>query len=104
MFISTRPAEKVRNEISLIIGYRSSPAPSERSRSARANFALYTQSDGAWIKNAAEEPRMVDAMRKGADIVVKARVGAGHQDDRHVFAQRHRAGARPRRAGVPLDS
>ena len=27
---------------------------------------LYTQNDGAWIKNVAEEARMVDAMRKGA--------------------------------------
>ena len=33
---------------------------------------LYTQNDGAWVKNAAEEPQMVDAMRKGADLVVKS--------------------------------
>ena len=26
---------------------------------------MYTQNDGAWIKNAAEEARLVDAMRKG---------------------------------------
>jgi invasion protein IalB len=32
---------------------------------------MYTQGDGVWIKNAAEEERMVDAMRKSADAVVK---------------------------------
>jgi len=32
---------------------------------------MYTQGDGLWIKNAAEEERMVDAMRKSADVTVK---------------------------------
>src|SRR5262249_4885800 len=34
-------------------------------------YVMYTQGDGAWIKNAAEEPRLVEAMRKGSDVVVK---------------------------------
>ena len=37
-----------------------------------AAFAMYTQGDGLWIKNAAEEERMVEAMRKSADLTVKA--------------------------------
>ena len=32
---------------------------------------MYTQGDGLWIKNAAEEEQMVSAMRKGADATVK---------------------------------
>jgi invasion protein IalB len=32
---------------------------------------MYSQGDGLWIKNAAEEERMVEAMRKSADLVVK---------------------------------
>ena len=38
---------------------------------------MYTQNDGAWVKNAAEEAKMVDAMRKGADLVVKSESGRG---------------------------
>ena len=38
---------------------------------------MYTQNDGAWVKNAAEEARMVDAMRKGADLVVSGESGRG---------------------------
>ncbi|HVV63423.1 MAG TPA: invasion associated locus B family protein, partial [Pseudolabrys sp.] len=37
-----------------------------------ANYAMYTQNDGAWVKNAADEAAMVDAMRKGADVVIKS--------------------------------
>ena len=32
---------------------------------------MYTQGDGLWIKNAAEEERMVEAMRKAAEVTVK---------------------------------
>jgi len=40
---------------------------------------MYTQNDGAWIKNVAEEARMVDAMRKGSDLVIKGMSGRGTQ-------------------------
>jgi invasion protein IalB len=40
---------------------------------------MYTQGDGAWIKNAADEARLVDAMRKGSDLVVKGVSGRGTQ-------------------------
>ena len=46
-------------------------------RSAPATYAMYTQNDGAWVKNAAEEAQMVDTMRKGADLVVKSESGRG---------------------------
>ena len=38
---------------------------------------MYTQNDGAWVKNAAEEAQMVEAMRKGADLVVKSMSARG---------------------------
>jgi len=38
---------------------------------------MYTQADGAWVKNAAEETRLVDAMRKGADLAVKGTSAKG---------------------------
>ena len=40
---------------------------------------MSTQDDGAWIKNAAEEGRMVDAMRKGSDLTIKGTSGRGTQ-------------------------
>jgi invasion protein IalB len=44
-----------------------------------AAFAMYTQNDGAWVKNAAEEAKLIDAMRKAPDIVVKAMTARGTQ-------------------------
>jgi invasion protein IalB len=70
-FVSTRPAEKVSNEVSIMIGYTLKPGSESTLEVGGAAYAMYTQGDGLWIKNAAEEERMVDAMRKAADVTVK---------------------------------
>ena len=70
-FVSTRPAEKVTNEVSVMIGYTLKPGSESTLEVGGASYAMYTQGDGLWIKNAAEEERMVDAMRKSADVTVK---------------------------------
>jgi invasion protein IalB len=77
MFISSRPSEKVREEVSIIFGYGFKPNSDASVEISGANYAMYTQSDGAWVKNAAEETRLVDAMRKGADLTVKGTSAKG---------------------------
>jgi len=71
-FVSTRPAEKVRNEVSVIVGYPQKAGVDAMATIGAANYALYTQNDGAWVKNAAEEAQMVETMRKGSELVVKS--------------------------------
>jgi invasion protein IalB len=71
MFVSTRPAENVRNEVSLVVGYPFKESSEATAEIGATKFAMYTQKDGAWIKNVAEETRLLDAMRKGADLTVK---------------------------------
>ena len=70
-FVSTRPSEKVFNEVSVMIGYALKPGSESTLEVGGASYAMYTQGDGLWIKNAAEEERMVEAMRRAPDAVVK---------------------------------
>jgi hypothetical protein len=70
-FVSTRPSEKVANEVSIMVGYQLKPGSESTLEVGGARYAMYTQGDGLWIKNAAEEERMVDAMRKSGDVTVK---------------------------------
>jgi hypothetical protein len=69
-FVSTRPSEKVTNEVSVMIGYKLKPGSESTLQVGGASYAMYTQGDGLWIKNAAEEERMVEAMRKAPEMVV----------------------------------
>jgi hypothetical protein len=71
VFISDRPSENVRNEVSVIIGYPFKTSTDATAEIGGDKFAMYTLNDGAWIKNVAEEARMVDSMRKGSDLTVK---------------------------------
>ena len=77
MFISSRPADKVSNEVSIIIGYPFKPTSEATVDIGSTSFALYTQRDGAWIKNAADEAHMVEAMRAGQSAVVKGMSAKG---------------------------
>jgi Invasion associated locus B (IalB) protein len=79
MFISTRPADKVTNEVSIIVGYPFKAGSEASAQVGSTTFALYTQQDGAWIKNAAEEAHMVEAMRSGQTAVIKGASAKGTQ-------------------------
>jgi hypothetical protein len=79
MFVSTRPADKVVNEVSIIAGYPFKPGSDASAAVGSNTYALYTQQDGAWIKNAGDEAQMVDAMRAGQTAVVKGTSAKGTQ-------------------------
>lgn len=78
-FVSSRPGEKVFNEVSIMIGYTLKPGSEGALEIGSAKYAMYTQGDGLWIKNAAEEDAMVDALRKGSDVTIKGVSAKGTQ-------------------------
>ena len=79
LFISTRPGENVHNEVSAIMGYQLKPDSDVNVEIGNNKFVMYTKADGAWLSNAAEEARMVETMRKGADIVITGTSARGTQ-------------------------
>ena len=62
-----------------MVGYPVKPGSESTLEVGGANYAMYTQGDGLWIKNAAEEAKLVEGMRKSADATVKAVSGRGTQ-------------------------
>jgi invasion protein IalB len=105
-FISDRPAEGVRNEVSFIMGFdisggdtaeASSEAKPEKGASKssaksrtsavsspvalvdQASFEMLPKGGNLWVKNAAKESALIAEMRKGAKLVVKAASLRGHQ-------------------------
>jgi hypothetical protein len=84
-FVSSRPSEKVVNEVSIMIGYTLKAGSESTLEVGGASYAMYGQGDGLWIRNAAEEERMVDAMRKAADATVKG-ISAKGTETTDVFS------------------
>ena len=102
IFITTRPADKVTNEVSIAIGYPLKTGTEATAQVGSTTFALYTQGDGAWIKNTAEEAHMVDAMRAGRHRSGEGQVLEGNAIDRYLLAQGTIRGTRPRRPGMQV--
>ena len=103
MFVSTRPSENVKDEVSMLVtGYALKSNTEATVGVGSANFAMYTQNDGAWVKNAG------GGIATGRRHAQRAgRCGQGHhqprhQDHRHILAQGHRAGAGARGPGVQV--
>ena len=77
VFISNRPGENVREEVSIIMGFPMKEGGG-RAEIAGSGFALIAKGANAWIKNQAEETKFVDALKKGAKLIVKAASLKGH--------------------------
>jgi invasion protein IalB len=77
-FISTRTAENVKGEVSVVMGFPLKEGTDATLTVGPASFDLYTRGTGAWVRNVAEETRLVDAMRKGRDLTVKGTSGRGN--------------------------
>jgi hypothetical protein len=84
-FISDRPGEGVRNEISFIMGFDVASSPDAAADSKKKSvdktamaivgdqsFELLAKTSNLWVKNAAKEGQLIDEMRKAGKLMVKA--------------------------------
>jgi hypothetical protein len=70
VFITNRPKEGVRHEVSVITGYPYKEGSKTEVKIGSDAFVMFTKDDGAWMQNAAEETRLINAMKAGSDMIV----------------------------------
>jgi invasion protein IalB len=70
LMVAVRPAQGVKNEISMAAGYAYRADSTVRIEIGDASFEMFAQNDTAWPENAAADDRIVAAMRRGADAKV----------------------------------
>jgi invasion protein IalB len=71
LFVSSRPAEGVRNEISFVMNFDLKEGVEHQAIIGNERFALVAKGQNMWLKNPAEEPRMLDALRRGSGLEIK---------------------------------
>lgn len=69
-FVSTRPGENVKNEVTVTMGFPLKEGSDATLTVGSLTLQLYTKNEGAWVRNVADEAKLVDAMRKGKDVTV----------------------------------
>jgi hypothetical protein len=72
VFISNRPSENVRNEISIIMGFAMKDNAEAKAEIGNASYDLIAKGTNAWVKNPAQETPFIDALKKGSKLIVKA--------------------------------
>lgn len=70
-FVTTRPADKLTNEVSINVGFPMKEDSEVTLAASGANFVMHVKGNGLWIKNTADEPKLVDALKKEDEITLK---------------------------------
>ena len=72
VFISSRPSENVRNEVSIIMGFPMKDNAEAKAEIGNSSYDLIAKGTNAWVKNPAQENQFIDALKKGSKLIVKA--------------------------------
>jgi len=73
IFISSRPGENVRNEVSVIMGLPLKEGSGDaKAEVGTTTFDLVTKGQNAWMKDSVQEGQMIGVMKKHGRLIVKA--------------------------------
>ena len=82
LFVTFRPQENIKDEISVTSGYIFK-ASSVNAKSGRNNFSLLSKENFAWIIDEDEEKKFIKLMKKASNIMITANEPKGSQTVDH---------------------
>ena len=82
LFVTFRPSEEIKDEVSLTSGhdYKTS---SVTASSGKRKYSFFSQKEFAWLLDDQEEKKFIQLMKKATDIIVKARTTNGAETTDH---------------------
>ena len=82
LFVTFRPAENIKDEISMTSGH-SYKTSSVTASSGKKRFSFFSQNDFAWLLDRNEEQGFIKLMKKATNLIVKARTDKGAETTDH---------------------
>ncbi len=76
-FVSARPSNNVDNEASVLVGYTFMEGSEVIADVDGQKFTMFIDGNGAWVRDAADEDRLVAAMRAGRVLTVTGQSSRG---------------------------
>ena len=82
IFVTFRPLENIKDEISLTSGhdYKSSTVTAS---SGKRRYSFFSQKEFAWLLDDQEEQKFIKLMKKATDVIIKARTTNGAETTDH---------------------
>ncbi len=79
LFVFHRPSAGVKEQVTFTGGYPFAPGSTVTMNISGNEFELFTEGEWAWPATAADDAKIVTAMKRGAEAVVTARSARGTQ-------------------------
>ena len=83
LFISFRPIENIKNEVSTTSGYTFQKEKIVKAKTGKKTYDFFSQEDFAWILDAKEEQRFIESMKKASRVMIIGRTEKGKQTIDH---------------------
>jgi len=82
LFVTFRPSESIKDEVSLTSGhdYKSSTVTAS---SGKKRYSFFSQKNFAWLLDDQEERNFIKLMKKATNVIVKARTTKGAETTDH---------------------
>ena len=83
LFISFRPAESIKNEVSVTNGYKFKPKAPVTAKSGKKSYDLFSKGRFAWIVDNKDEAKLIVTMKKASRLMIIGNTDKGDQTTDH---------------------
>ena len=83
LFVSFRPAEKIKNEISVTNGYEFKLKSPVTAKSGKKSYDLFSKGNFAWVVDNEDESKLIATMKKASRLMIIGNSDKGEQTTDH---------------------
>ena len=83
LFISFRPNENIKNEISVTNGYEFKPKAPVAAKSGKKSYDLFSKGKFAWVVDNKDEAKLISTMKKASRLMIIGNSDKGEQSTDH---------------------
>jgi len=83
LFISFRPNENIKNEISVTNGYEFKPKTPVSAKSGKKTYDLFSKGKFAWVVDNKDEIKLIATMKKASRLMIIGNTNKGDQTTDH---------------------
>ena len=83
LFVSFRPAEKIKNEISVTNGYEFKLKSPVTAKSGKKSYDLFSKGNFAWVVDNEDESKLITTMKKASRLMIIGNSDKGEQTTDH---------------------
>ena len=83
LFVSFRPDENIKNEISVTNGYEFKPKTPVAAKSGKKIYDLFSKGRFAWVVDSKDEAKLITTMKKASRLMIIGNTNKGDQTTDH---------------------